>query len=124
MVDESKKPLRDQTPAVGKYLLMSVHIPPTMGEASFLQKQSASEIITTVDHTHHRVAWRNIAAPAFLLGAERWQALSEVNGKTKYESIEVFTGILAYIVKFFMRDGLVKGFNAMAEGLKRRSEQQ
>jgi hypothetical protein len=44
------------------------------------------------------------------------------DGKTKYETIEVFGGILAYIINFFMRDKLVLGFNAQAEGLKQHAE--
>ncbi|KAG6836981.1 hypothetical protein H0H93_016934 [Arthromyces matolae] len=123
ITDKSGNPLPDQTPAEGKYLLIApVHLPPTMGEPGWFQKQSAWEIITTVDHENHRVAWRNIALPTYLLWAERWQAVTVVDGKTKYESTEVFGGIVAYLVKFFMREKLVLGFNAQAEGLKKQAE--
>lgn len=125
MVDKSKNALADQTPVAGKYLMMNpVHLPPTMGEPSFFQKQSAFELITAVDHENYRVAWVNLAVPGFLLNAERWQALStDSNGKTKYETNEVFGGIVAYLIKWLMREKLVMGFNAMAEGLKKRSEE-
>ncbi|KAG6866338.1 hypothetical protein C0991_005805 [Blastosporella zonata] len=123
ITDKSGNPLPDQTPAVGQYLLIApVHLPPTMGEPGWFQKQSAFEKITTVDHENFRVAWVNIALPKFLLSAERWQALSVVDGKTKYETVEVFGGLAAYIVKFFMYQKLVLGFNAQAEGLKKYAE--
>lgn len=93
-----------------------------MGEPGWFQKQSAFEIITTVDHENYRVAWANVALPKFLLNAERWQALSVVDGKTMYETTEVFGGIFAYIVKFFMHQKLILGFNAQAEGLKEQAE--
>lgn len=64
-----------------------------------------------------------ISMPEWMMGANRWQALSTTgDGKTKYESVEVFTGLAAWILKFFMAGNLKKGFEAMAEGLKRRAE--
>ncbi|KAG6906412.1 hypothetical protein DXG01_014065 [Tephrocybe rancida] len=123
ITNKSGDPLPDQTPAEGQYLLIApVHLPPTMGEPGWFQKQSAFEIITTVDHENFRVAWENIALPRFLLSAERWQLLSVVDGKTKYETYEVFGGIFAYVVRFFMYQKLVLGFNAQAEGLKKHAE--
>lgn len=123
ITDKSGKPLPDQTPAEGKYLLIDpVHLPPTMGEPSWFQKQSAWEIITTVDHENYRIAWANISLPSFLLRVERWQTLNVVDGTTKYETTQVFGGIVAYLVKFFMYEKLVLGFNAQAEGLKKQAE--
>ncbi|KAF8889075.1 hypothetical protein BD779DRAFT_1439512 [Infundibulicybe gibba] len=126
MVDESKRPLADQTPVQGRYLLIApIHLPPTMGKPGFFQAQSAFEIITALDHENHRAAWRSIAMPQFLLNAERWQALSvdEATGKTKYETTEVFGGLFAYIIKFIMREKLVMGFEAMGQALKQRGEE-
>jgi hypothetical protein len=95
-----------------------------MGEPGWFQKQSAFEMITTVDPENYRVAWVNISLPRFLLYAERWQSLTvDGDGKTKYETIEVFGGVLAYIIKFLMRKKLVMGFTAQAEGLKQWAEQ-
>ena len=63
--------------------------------------------------------------PAWLMTTERWQWLIAVDeGKTKYETIEVFGGFLAYFVKWFVGSGLKLGFQAMSDGLKTRSEQQ
>lgn len=101
-----------------------VHIPPTFADSSVWFPSSAFEIITHVDNENHRLAWLNLMAPKFILHAERWQALSAVEGgKTKYETVEVFSGILAWVLKLLMEGGLNKGFEAMAEGLKTQSEQ-
>ncbi|KAF8889073.1 hypothetical protein BD779DRAFT_1611169 [Infundibulicybe gibba] len=126
MVDESKRPLADQTPTQGRYILIApVHLPPTMGKPGFFQAQSAFGIITALDHENHRAAWESVGLPRFLLNTERWQALSvdEATGKTKYESTEVFGGLLAYIIKFIMREKLVMGVEAMGQTLKRRGEE-
>jgi len=86
---------------------------------------SAFEKITTLDHKNFRVAWTFVGLPKFMLNAERWQVLSydSITKQTKYESTEVFGGLLAYLVKWFVCPKLVLGFQATAEGLKRRAEQ-
>lgn len=43
-------------------------------------------------------------------------------GKTKYESIEVFSGLVAYLVRLFVGRNLNLGVQAMAEGLKAQAE--
>ena len=67
--------------------------------------------------------------PPWLMTTERWQWLTVVQGedgstKTKYESIEVFNGPAAYIVKFFVAPYLRIAFKAMGEDLKQRAEAQ
>lgn len=88
---------------------------------------SAFEVITTLDTDNYRCAWVNAEFPSWLLAAERWQALVEVvedgRKKTRYETIEVFSGFLAYLIRLFVGGGLRAGFTAMAEGLKKRSEE-
>jgi hypothetical protein len=99
-----------------------VNIPPSFGDKWF--PGSAFERITALDHENYRTAWVNIEMPQWLLNAERWQVLVAVEGgKTRYETIEVFGGLLAYLIKIFVGSGLKKGFIAMAEGLKHRAEQ-
>ncbi|KAG6836980.1 hypothetical protein H0H93_016933 [Arthromyces matolae] len=123
ITDKSGNPLPDQTPAEGKYLLIApVHLPPTMGEPGWFQTQSSWEMITTVDHENYRAAWRSIALPAYLLNAERWQKVSVIDGRTKYETIAVFGGFFAHPLKLFMREKLVLGFKAHAESLKKQAE--
>ncbi|KAI0659644.1 hypothetical protein C8Q70DRAFT_1154379 [Cubamyces menziesii] len=121
ITDENKKPLEDQTPGAGRYLLMTVHIPPTMDDS--VSSTTAFEQITHVESDKHRIAWKNLL-PQWLVKAERWQALStNEEGKTVYETREVFAGIGAYFIKWFLGGNLKKSFDAMAEGLKTYSEQ-
>ncbi|RPD63311.1 hypothetical protein L226DRAFT_459831 [Lentinus tigrinus ALCF2SS1-7] len=122
IVDKSKKPLEDQTPAKGKYLLMETHIPPTMDDS--VSSTEAFEQITHFDDVTRRMAWKNLL-PSWLIKAERWQVLSTTeDGKTRYESREVFGSIGAYLIKWFLSTNLMKSFNAMGDALKARSEQQ
>lgn len=61
--------------------------------------------------------------PKWLLDAERWQSLTVgPDGRVKYESIEVFKGPLAYLVRLFVGKNLFLGVDAMAQGLKTKSE--
>jgi hypothetical protein len=93
--------------------------PGLFGESSAFVK------ITTLDHENFRVAWNTAGLPKFILNTERWQVLSydSITKQTTYETIEVFGGLLAYFVNWFVRPKIVLGFQAMAEGLKRRAEQ-
>ncbi|KAF4588828.1 hypothetical protein EYR40_010383 [Pleurotus pulmonarius] len=124
LVDESEEILPDQTLAEGKYMLIApVHLPPTMGKPGIFQKQSAFVKVVTVDPENCCLKWISIIGYPFLLRAERWQSLSVGDdGKTKYETIEVFSGMLAYLVKLFTQANLKLGFEAMAQELKRRAE--
>ncbi|KAF8633825.1 hypothetical protein AX15_001236 [Amanita polypyramis BW_CC] len=124
IVDSHKNPLPDQTPAPGRYLLIApVHLPPTMGDPGWFGTSSAFTRIKAIEHENHRAAWHFVALSGFLLRSERWQALSiDLNGKTKYETTEVFYGIVAWLVYFFVGTNLTLGFNAQAEALKHRAE--
>ncbi|KAF7297239.1 hypothetical protein MIND_00957000 [Mycena indigotica] len=114
-------------PAAGHTLLISpVHLPPTMGAPGRFQAQQARVVITALDAGQFRAAWETEPSwllPRWLLHAERWQMLTEVvedgRVKTRYESIEVFNGVLAWVVKWVQGRNLELGVKAMAEGLKR-----
>ena len=84
---------------------------------------STNLTVTLLDHTAHRVAWESQTLPQWLLRTERWQWLRVLeNGKTRYETIEVFNGPLAWIIKWFVGAKLRLGFKAMADGVKERTE--
>ena len=60
-----------------------------------------------------------------IVKAERWQALSTtVDGKTFYESREVFAGFGAYLIKWFISTPLMQSFEAMADAIQTRAEAQ
>ena len=93
--------------------------------SSSSQIHSARVIITAVDAANQRIAWRLDSSPwtSWALAGERWQALSlTADGRTRYETLEVFSGIGAYVVRIFVGAALGEGVRAMAEGLKRRAE--
>ena len=117
VTDASKNVEEDQAPAVGKYLLMECYIPPTSK-----MKQRPHEIITAVDQAKHQISWENREYPAWIMKGVRWQALSFVDGKTRYESRETMSGSMAYVVKTVMGSSLRESFDAMADGLKRAAE--
>ncbi|KAK7055404.1 hypothetical protein R3P38DRAFT_2846903 [Favolaschia claudopus] len=113
----------DGPPAVDALIKMEpVHLPPTMGDPAFMGSQSALVRIIALDHENYRAAWVTASMPKWALFAERWQTLTVEDGITKYESVEVFSGILAYVVKWFVGKALDQGMMAMAEGLKSRCE--
>ena len=119
---KTKTPLSDQTPRVGAYMTMEVYIPPS-SDHSRRASSRPLEQITAVEHDSYRIAWRN-CMPSWLVNAERWQALSVTeDGKTLYETREVMGGIGAYLIKWFMYRNLQLGFQAVADGLKKRAEQ-
>ena len=123
-MNASKEILPNQTPCEGTFLQINVHLPPTLEEPGLFGKSSVFVKVIAIDHTNHRAAWSTAGLPKFLLHSERWQALSvdEATGRTKYETIEVFGGFLAYFVKFFVGKNLVLGFQAFADCLKKCAE--
>ncbi|KAI0830250.1 hypothetical protein BC628DRAFT_1408386 [Trametes gibbosa] len=116
VTDNDKNPLDDQTPKEGDFLLMKVHIPPSLDDT--VSTTSAFEKITHVQPDLHRVAW-NSTLPSWFVKAERWQAVSaSEDGKTLYESREIFAGPGAYAIKLFIAKDLENSFVAQAEALK------
>jgi hypothetical protein len=130
LTDALRNPLppSQQTPRAGAHLLIyPVHIPPSFEPPKIFPASSAFEVITTLDPENFRCAWKNVERSSWILDAERWQALVEVvedgRKKTRYDTIEVFGGLLAYPIRFFLGSGLQDAFTAMAQGLKTRSEE-
>lgn len=107
-----------------------VHLPPTLDDANvgIFQKNSTLVEVTVLDHENYRVAWRTAnLLPRWMLDAERWQMITveEGGGETscKYESYEVFKGVLAYVVQWLFGKKLKDAVDAMGQGLKKRVEQ-
>jgi hypothetical protein len=122
----TKQSLSDQTATEGRYLMIyPVHMNPTMNDKDVWFPMSAFEIITAVDHDNHRCCWDNISFPHFswIFNAKRWQALSVVDGKTKYETIEAFGGIGGHIIHLFCKSTLQNAFTVSMHALKEYCEQ-
>lgn len=117
-------PLPENRPVENQRLILRVQIPPLPlpVDASTpdnpLNIQFAIENVTAVQHDLGRLAWKYLS-PDILLGSERWQAITDLgNGKVLYESREVFRGALSPVVQALYEDGLKKGFEEQAQGLK------
>ncbi len=83
--------------------------------------------IDTLDHETFRFSWSNAdTMPSFLFRSKRWQTLSvdENTGKTKYYNVEFVGGLLAYFARFTLGKKLKICFQAAAEDLKKRTEEQ
>jgi len=124
ITDAKGNALDDQTPCANAYISMKTHIPPTLTPQRFPQSTQCK--VTVLDNENYRAAWVYDTLPSWLLATERWQILTEVeiDGEkfTRYESREVFSGVLAYFVKFLLQAKLKQSFDAMGTGLKERSE--
>ncbi|KAJ6466375.1 hypothetical protein C8R45DRAFT_1021477 [Mycena sanguinolenta] len=119
IVSESGSPAADQTLAVGKLFDSAVNIPPEMVPP----RMNGLSRVTALDHTNFRAAWE---APAGLstwfFFYQRWTALTVEDGKTKWETVEVYSGPMAYVVYWLMSKNMVVSLKAMAEALKSRAE--
>ena len=86
---------------------------------------TAEEILTEVDDTSFRLAWRFATPARWLISAERWQILRDggpSDQRTVYETWECMGGFLAYVIRFFMGAKLQESFDAMSRALKDRAE--
>lgn len=132
-------------PTEGAHLLMHVRIPPKGLDDNDKGLQSSKEVITFIDEKNYRIVWAQVGIPKWLLKAERWQEVTEVqvDGRAiaKYMTVEVraltclyvmlcidilaqvFNGPAALVVRLFMRKNLTTSFEAMANGLKKYSEE-
>ncbi|KAF5392031.1 hypothetical protein D9757_003218 [Collybiopsis confluens] len=127
----SPVPLTDQTdPKPGHYMLLHVHTPPQLAEPHFLLKpfQVSRTVVRlkVVDYKRRRLAWRTSGGfPEWLLWCERWQMVA-ANGAgdhaCRYESYEVFGGLVAYLMWILcVKVLLLRGVVEMAEALSTRA---
>lgn len=79
------------------------------------------ETVTVVEPLR-RLAWRT-RAPAWLLRGERFQTLEPAAGeRTRYHTVEAFSGLLAPLLKGLLAGDLQRGFAQVAHDLKARTE--
>lgn len=70
-----------------------------------------------------RIAWQMRGIPRWILANERSQWLLPLEGRrTRYCTTDAFLGLLAPLVLLLQRNAIERGFDAMAEALKRRAE--
>jgi hypothetical protein len=86
---------------------------------------TTEEILTHVDDATFRLAWRFATPARWLITAERWQILRDGrpgDQKIVYETWGHLGGLLAYVIRFFMRTKLQESYDAMSRALKDRAE--
>ena len=122
--DDNKVPRVSQAAAPGRRIRLQLHVPPTMDDAS-TKGSTTEEILTHVDDASFRLAWRFATPARWLINAERWQVLRDGgpgDQRTVYETWEYLGGLLAYVIRFFMRTKMQDSFDAMSRALKDRAE--
>jgi len=71
------------------------------------------------------MVWQLMGLPSWILFCERKQELKAVEGdpnKTIYENSELFTGILAYVARWWMGKDMLETFEQVGGWLKKRVE--
>lgn len=82
-----------------------------------VEKEQVSQVIP-----YRRLAWR-ATYPQFLIKDERIQELETLeNGTCSYYTYESFEGLAIPLVMLLYKNDIQRGFNAVAEALKRRAE--
>ncbi|KAF7357650.1 hypothetical protein MSAN_01361600 [Mycena sanguinolenta] len=119
IVSESGSPVDDQTLAVGKVFDSAVNIPPEMAPP----RMNGLSRVTTLDHENFRAGWETPAGlSTWFFFYQRWTELTVEDAKTKWETFEVYSGPMAYVVYWLMYKNMLVSLKAMAEALKSRAE--
>lgn len=70
-----------------------------------------------------RVSWGVNVGPSWFITADRWQELTDLgDGRTRYETVDEFTGIGVGFMLLLMRRHMARGFADVAAALKARCE--
>lgn len=70
-----------------------------------------------------RFSWGVNVGPGWFLTADRWQQLTDLGGgRTRYETVDEFTGIGVPLMLALMRRHVARGFQEVADALKARCE--
>lgn len=70
-----------------------------------------------------RVSWGVAVGPTWFIDADRVQELTDLsNGRTRYFTEDTFTGIGVGLMRLFVGKNVQRGFDAVAQGLKRQCE--
>jgi len=72
-----------------------------------------------------RVSWGVNVGPGWFITADRWQELTDLgDGRTRYETVDEFTGVGVGFMLLLMRRHMARGFADVARALKARCEAQ
>jgi hypothetical protein len=84
----------------------------------------AHRVETVTEHVPgERICWGMTMGPRFVLAAERRQILTPIDvDRTRYLTDDTLTGMLTPIVTTFWGEAMQRGFDDVAEALKKRAE--
>lgn len=80
------------------------------------------ERITSFDPSSYRLSWGVEVGPGWFITADRWQQLTVVDGRTRYETSDEFTGVGVGLMLALMGSKVQRGFDGVARALKTRCE--
>ena len=103
--------------ALGDPVDMQVALNPSSGRT-----RHQVEYITGFWPERHRFSWGTHVGPGWFITADRWQQLTEVGGKVRYETSDEFTGAGVPLMLAIMESKVSRGFNDVAKALKARAE--
>ena len=70
-----------------------------------------------------RVSWGVNVGPGWFIKADRWQQLTDLgDGRTRYETVDEFTGVGVVFMMMLMEKHMKRGFQEVADALKARCE--
>ena len=70
-----------------------------------------------------RVSWGVNVGPGWFITADRWQQLTDLGGgRTRYETVDEFTGLGVGFMLLLMEKHMKRGFTEVAAALKARCE--
>lgn len=82
------------------------------------------EYITSYDEGR-RVSWGVNVGPRWFIYADRYQELTDLgDGRTRYETVDAFTGVGVGFMLLLMERHMARGFAEVAHALKARCESQ
>ena len=80
------------------------------------------EYVTGYDEGR-RVSWGVPVGPSWFILADRWQELTDLGGgRTRYETVDEFTGVGVGFMLLLMRRHMERGFTEVGLALKERCE--
>lgn len=80
------------------------------------------EYVTSYDEGR-RVSWGVNVGPGWFIKADRWQELTDLgNGRTRYETVDEFTGVGVPLMLALMEKHMKRGFTEVGQALKARCE--
>jgi hypothetical protein len=80
------------------------------------------EYITGFWPDRYRFSWGVNVGPGWFINADRWQQLTEVGGRVRYETSDEFTGVGVGFMLALMERKVHRGFDDIARALKARAE--